>query len=148
MEDIINGTLVPLGICVALPVLVVWLSTRSDINKENRNAEVLIEAIRNNAGVDTDRLAEALSGRNKSKTPLELLNLRLLRGSIFSLIGLVFIIATIILVNGGYDLDLFGLPLIVGGLPLIVGGVFLAVGIGYLIVYFVSKKQICDKPEE
>ena len=141
MEDIIIGTLVPLGICVALPVLIVWLSTRSVINKENRNAEVLIEAIRNNAGVDTDRLAEALSGRNKSKTPLELLNLRLLRGSIFSLIGLVFIIATIILVNGGYDLDLFGLPLIVGG-------VFLAVGIGYLIVYFVSKKQISDKPEE
>ena len=34
------------------------------------------------------------------------------------------------------------------GLPLIVGGVFLAVGIGYLIVYFVSKKQICDSPEE
>lgn len=140
MEDIIIGTLVPLGICVVLPVLVVWLFTRAVINKENRNAEVLIEAIRNNAGVDTDRLAQALGRQNKS--PRELLNLRLLRGAIFSLIGLVFIIATIILVSGGYGMsEIFGLPLIVGG-------VFLAVGIGYLIVYFVSKKQICDSPEE
>lgn len=140
MEGIIIGTLVPLGICVVLPVLVVWLFTRAVINKENRNADVLIEAIRNNAGVDTDKLAQAL-GR-QSKSPRELLNLRLLRGAIFSLIGVVFVIATIILVSGGYGMsEIFGLPLIVGG-------VFLAVGIGYLIVYFVSKKQICDSPEE
>lgn len=140
MEETLIAILVPLGICVALPVLVIWLFTRAETKKENRNADVLIEAIRNNAGVDTDRLAQALGRQNKS--PRELLNLRLLRGAIFSLIGVVFVIATIILVSGGYGMsEIFGLPLIVGG-------VFLAVGIGYLIVYFVSKKQICDSPEE
>ncbi len=133
MEETIIATLVPLGICVALPVLIVWLCTRAVINSENRKADVLVEAIRNNAGVDTDKIAQAL-GRQRT-TPRELLNLRLLRGAVSSLIGVVFIIATIILVSGGYGIaELFGLPLIVGG-------VFLAVGIGYLIVYFVSKNQ-------
>ncbi len=140
MEETIIATLVPLGICVALPVLIVWLCTRAVINSENRKADVLVEAIRNNAGVDTDKIAQAL-GRQRT-TPRELLNLRLLRGAVSSLIGVVFIIATIILVSGGYGIaELFGLPLIVGG-------VFLAVGIGYLIVYFVSKKQINDGNEE
>ena len=140
MEETIIATLVPLGICVALPVLIVWLCTRAVINSENRKADVLVEAIRNNAGVDTDKIAQAL-GRQRT-TPRELLNLRLLRGAVSSLIGVVFIIATIILVSGGYGIaELFGLPLIVGG-------VFLAVGLGYLIVYFVSKKQINDGNEE
>ncbi len=140
MEETIIATLVPLGICVALPVLIVWLCTRAVINSENRKADVLVEAIRNNAGVDTDKIAQAL-GRQRT-TPRELLNLRLLRGAVSSLIGVVYIIATIILVSGGYGIaELFGLPLIVGG-------VFLAVGIGYLIVYFVSKKQINDGNEE
>lgn len=134
MDHILIATLVPLGICVALPVLVVWLIARTVMNSENRKSEVLIEAIRNNAGVDTDRLAEALA--RPRKTARELLNLRLLRGAVFSLIGLVFIIATIILVNGHYAIsEMFGCPLIIGG-------VFLAVGIGYLIVYFVTRKQI------
>lgn len=139
MEGIIIGTLVPLGICVVLPVLVVWLFTRAVINKENRNADVLIEAIRNNAGVDTDKLAQALGRQNKS--PRELLNLRLLRGAIFSLIGVVFVIATIILVSGGYGMsEIFGLLLIVGG-------VFLAVGIGYLIVFSSARNRSAIAPK-
>ncbi len=73
MEDIIIATVVPLGICVALPVLVVWLFTRAETKKENRKADVLIEAIRNNAGVDADGLARAL-GHHLTSSPKKTAN--------------------------------------------------------------------------
>lgn len=135
MEDI----LVPIFVCVVLPVAIVLIRHLSTINSENKRSQVLIKAIEANSNIDTNKLAESLQQPKKQKrTPLELLNLRLLRGCIFTILGVSLLI--VILVNylcEGCVIDaglvktmcIFGVP-------------SLAVGIGYLIVYFVSRKQV------
>lgn len=120
--------IVPVSICVVLPALLVWIVFRSRNNKVNKNAEVVIKAIENNSSIDADKLISALATPEKS--PAEVLRLRLLRGCMFSLIGLAFFV--MMFFSLGFDESL--LALISGGL--------LAVGISYLIVYFVTRKEI------
>lgn len=127
--------LVPIFICVVLPVSIVFIVFNSLKNSDNRRAQVLIKAIESGNNIDTDKLTEAM--RKPQKSPVELLNLRLLRGCIFSLIGLVFIISAICLLSmTDCDLEEEAFTL------MIPGGISLAIGIGYMIVYFVSRKQI------
>lgn len=126
--------LVPLGICVVLPVLIVWIIFRSYINSDNKRAEVLIEAIRANNDIDASVLAKAFA--KPVKTPLERLQTRLLRGCILSLVGLALTICSLCMFwAGGFDADAVEL-FFIGGL------ILLATGIGYLIVYFVTRKQL------
>ena len=77
MESII-AVLIPIFICVVLPVLIVWIVFRAAMNNDNKRAEVLIKAIEANNGIDADRLADALG--KPRKTAREILNLRLLLG--------------------------------------------------------------------
>ena len=132
MHDLVQ-ILVPLGVCVALPVLIIWLVSRASINRDNKRTELLMEALRQKANVDTDKLAEAL--KKPEKTPEQLLTLRLLRGCIFSLIGVALVIFGIMYsVNGEGE---WGVP----DETLVLGGISLAVGISYLIVYLVSRPK-------
>lgn len=135
MEDFLIVT----GVCVVMPVMIMWIIYRAIINGDNKRAEVLMEAIRSNNAIDADRLAEALS--KPRRTPRELLNLRLLRGCIFTLVGLATTICLILMIIDGSDGWLnFQL--------LVTSGIFLAVGISYLIVYFVTRKQIENNQAE
>lgn len=128
MEEII----IPIGICVVMPVLIVWLVSRIAITKENRKSDVLMEAIRNNANVDTDKLIKSMGGKDRSAS--ELLNLRLLRGCIFTLLGVAFgVCAPIFAYEAPYSDMKLSLILL--------SSVCAAVGIGYLTVYFVSRRN-------
>ncbi len=127
--------LIPIFICVVLPVAIVWIIFRAAMNKDNKRAEVLIKSIEASNGIDCDKLAEAMSSR--TRTPYELLNLRLLRGCIFSLVGVTLIIMNIFLASWGHR----GFPITIS---YIVGAVSLAVGVSYLIVYFVTRKHVED----
>lgn len=127
--------LVPIFVCVVLPVLIVFIVFRAAMNSDNKRAEVLIKAIEANNGIDADRLAQALE--KPRKTPREVLNLRLLRGCIFSLIGLFF--AVIGLVSWAQGTEFGADPVTI---PLLFGGALLAVGISYLIVFFVTRQQV------
>ena len=66
MEDLVD-ILVPLGVCVALPVLIVWLTTRSKIIADKLRAQIILEAIRNNPNVDPKELAEMFKPATKSE---------------------------------------------------------------------------------
>ena len=115
-------------VAVLLPALIVWILTRATINKDNKNAEIIIKAIENNSIVDTDKLVKALSKRGK--TPRQLLNLRLLRGCIFTFIGIA--IAICIAIKSS------SLPEIhIRYNSILLSGISLAIGFAYLVVYFV-----------
>lgn len=126
---------IPIFICVVLPVAIVWIVYRASMNKDNRRAEVLIKSIEANNGIDSEKLAEAMSTRER--TPYELLNLRLLRGCIFSFVGVALLVMNILLEYWGYR----GLPIVTA---YIVGAVSIAVGVSYLIVYFITRKHARD----
>lgn len=134
--DILASTLVPIFICVVLPVAIVFIVSRSVTNRENKRAEVLIKAIEANNGIDADKLAESI--RKPVLTTRELLNARLLRGCIFSLLGVGMAILGVLtqiyepsyhfIINAAY----------------ILCAVLLPIGISYLIVYFITRKQVDD----
>lgn len=123
---------VPMGVCVALPVLIVWLVTRAAINSDNKRAEVIIEAIKANNSIDASTLTQAFAKRRR--TPRETLIDRLKWGCIWGLSGFIAsvfsIVALIMTDEDSYWALLF------------FGTIALAVGISFLIVYFVSRKQL------
>lgn len=132
--------LVPIFVCVVLPVLIVLIVFRAAMNSDNKRAEILIKAIEHNGDIDADRLAKALE--KPRKTPREILNLRLLRGCVFSLIGLFFIVIGLVSFGQGTEFAADQVTV-----PLLSGGALLAVGISYLIVFFVTRGQVAG-PEK
>lgn len=126
--------ILPIFICVVLPISIVLIFALTNINSDNKRAQILIKAIESNNSIDANLLSESL--QKPKKTALEILNLRLLRGCIFSLLGLLFlIIVAIMSLSGGHDSDTIYCTLMTGGASF-------AVGISYLIVYRVTRKQL------
>ena len=129
--------LIPIFICVVLPISIVAIVFAASMNNANKRAKVLIKAIESNSGIDADKLAEAL--QKPKRTARELLNLRLLRGCIFSFIGIAICIVAIVSLCTGSDFseDLLSVDFILGGASL-------AIGLSYMVVYFVSRKELKD----
>ena len=57
------GFLIPLGVCVVLPVLIVWLVTRAKINKDKANKEIVLAAIEKNSDLDVEKIMNAMSSK-------------------------------------------------------------------------------------
>lgn len=131
MEDI----LVPIFVCVVLPVAIVLIVFLASMNSDNKRAKVLIKAIESNNGIDADRLAEAF--KKPVKTAREILNLRLLRGCIFTFIGLALAIFGIIDSDSSNTIE--------DNMGLMLGGISLAIGISYLVVFFVTRRNVNDE---
>lgn len=127
--------LVPIFVCVVLPVSIVAIYYGASINSEDKREKVLIKAIESNSGIDADKLVQALT--KPRKTAREILNLRLLKGCIFTFIGLGLTITGLLSWIDGSQFKED--PVTV---PMLLGSASLAVGLSYLIVYFVTRKQI------
>lgn len=121
---------VPVSICVILPVLIVWIVFRALINRTNRQTDIVLEAIRNNPGLNTEKLIETM--KKREFTPWERLNRKLLRGSIFTLIGITFVFLAAFGVQDS-DAEFFCWLLC---------GVCGSIGIGFLITYFFALRHI------
>lgn len=132
MEDI----LVPIGICVVLPLMIVWIVFRAANNKDNKRAEVLIKAIENKADIDIEKLSDSL-GKTR-KTPREILHSRLYKGCIFSLLGIAFGIMSAMF----YFCDYFDMDEDAVTFFMILSGIFASIGIAQLIFYFVTRKSV------
>ncbi|MDE6645528.1 MAG: hypothetical protein K2J97_05540, partial [Muribaculaceae bacterium] len=72
--------LVPLGVCVLLPIMLGWFYFNSLNNKANRCAEVMTKAIE--ANVCPEKLDDVFE--SLKKTAEEMSQTRLLRGCIFT----------------------------------------------------------------
>ena len=127
---------VSIAICVILPIMIVWLVQRTVTNRDNKNAEIILKAIENNSTIDADALVNALGRRKVSSR--EILNKRLLRGCMFSLIGVALVISDVVMYCTSTDPD--GNDMLT--LFMIFSGVLLAIGIAYLIVYYVTRREV------
>ena len=132
MRDII----VPIGICVVLPVMLVWLVTRVRRNEIDKKTEVMLKAIESGATIDSDLFKEA---PKKLKSTKERLLNRLICGCAASIIGAALTAIGIIPWMTLED-DTFA-PL------LIFGGISLAVGIALFIGFFVGRKMLAKEME-
>lgn len=134
MEGTIAVT-IPIFLCVILPISIVYIIHWAGVNRNRERTRVLLKAIENDHCPDPDALARAMQDPRKS--PREVLYLRLLRGCIFSLIGIMIIIGEIISVACGTDIGSDSVTI-----PSLFAFISLAVGASYLIVYFVSRKDV------
>lgn len=128
-------------ICAIMPIAIVLISSLIKMNDQNKRAKVLMKAIEANNSIDAEKLADTL--RAPRKTALEILNLRLLRGCMFTFIGLALCIVGLVnLAQPGASFSSDSVTV-----PMLFGGAGLAVGISYLVVYFVTRKQIPDNKD-
>lgn len=136
-----TATLVPIFCGCVLPIVIVLIISLRKMNEASKRSQIIIKAIEANKDVDTDKLIESL--KEPHKTQQEILNARLLRGCMFSLIGVALAIVGIVNLSTGYSFN--DDPVTV---PFVFGGISLAIGISYLIVYFVTRKQVFPSEEE
>ena len=127
--------LVPIGICVILPLGIFWLYYRAQMNKENKRTEIIMKALESNSNIDTDSLVKALE--NTSQTPQGIRYARLQRGCQYTLLGIA--LCVVFLISNGKEIDSD-----MAFMMKFTGAASIAVGISYLIVYFVSGKSSTD----
>ena len=134
------GILVSLGICVALPVLIVWLVTRTRQNETNKKTEIMLKAIESGATIDADFFKDA---QKKQKSTKERLLNRLVWGCAASILGVGLAVLGIVQWvnwNGTSSNDSFVVPLVFAG-------IFLAIGIALFIGFFVGRKMLSKEME-
>ena len=134
----LSQNLVPICVCVILPIAIVWIVMYTARFREAKRTEVLLKAIESGKDIDANMIANAMSKPHKApRTPRELLNVRLTVGLVFTLISVIFEACLIF----GYctgDLDTeFLLFSMFNSIPL-------GIGIAFLAVYFVTRKQVKD----
>lgn len=137
MEDII----IPIFICVVLPVTIVWLVARTKQNETNKKAEIMLKAIENGAQVDLEQFNSTVK-KNPKTIKQELLD-KLNGACITSLMGAAFLTLGIL---SAFDRS-FATSTFLSKFWLPAGCVLLAVGIGLFISYFVGKKMLAREIE-
>ncbi len=136
MENI----LIPLGICVVLPVLVVWIVARTRKNETDRKAEVMLKAIEAGATVDMNQFnTEKKAPKTIKQDLLEKLN----GACITFLMGIAFIALFVWNEYGS------GVPrgFFFADMMPVAGVVMMAVGVGLFISYFAGKKMLAREIE-
>ena len=131
--------LVPIFVCVVLPVVIVWLALWNQRNETNKKAEVMLKAIESGAPIDSDFFRTG----QQTKTIKERLLGRLTGASITSLLGIACLVGGILICNAtSWSFEEGPLCL----LP-VAGGILLAIGIALFVVYFVGKKMLSKEIE-
>lgn len=135
LEDV----LVPIFICVVLPVAIVWLVQRAKRHETDRKAEIMLKAIESGVPIDADMFK---SKSSKPQTVKEKQLGRLTGACVTSFLGIAFIVCGLLLrdeMAGAFRFSPLPMP--------IVGGILIAVGLALFIVYFVGKQMLAKEME-
>ena len=136
--DNVVQALIPLGICVVLPIMSIWLVMRNKTNETNKRTEVLLAAIEKNPDMDMEDFIRKMNP--KTKTTKERLMNRLLWGLVFIAIGTSLLLSALYQdYQGGAALDYF--PIYSGS------GCLLLIGISFVAVFFISKRMLAKEIE-
>lgn len=134
LAEVLIDTLVPIFVCVVLPVSIVWLASRAGVNKDRQRSQVVIEALKNNPDIDINEILKTYSV--KEKTPQEKLQNRLLRGVLFSILAVAI---TVFVIFDVYGLGNQGM--------LVLDIVFYGLGISNMVVFFLQRKHLAESQQ-
>ena len=129
----LESVLVPIFVCVVLPVAIVFIVGRTRQNETNRKAEVMLKAIESGASVDPELFKEPVK---TPKTIRQQLVEKLTGACDTTCMGAAFLALRYLAHLDAFD-EL---------LP-IAGGVMLAVGVGLFISFFVGKSMLAKEIE-
>ena len=125
--------LIPIVVSGVMPITIMALIARIYVKKSEHRMEVMIKAIENGAELDQNAL---MGLKSKVKSTRKELVSRLGSGSMFTVLGLMFIL------SAAFGLSSFPSWGYYPGFPL------LAVGIGLLVSFFYGKKYLKSQIEE
>ena len=135
------NNLVPIAICGAMPVLIIWLIGRRKKEETENRTKIVLAAIEKNPDIDLEELIRKITPTSKPKLLKQQLLSKLLVGSIVSLVGFAGLCACILgTFAGGMPTDA---ATIFGGLSAIIMGI----GIAFLVNYFVGKRMLANEIE-
>lgn len=132
-EDL-TELLVPIGVCVALPISIVYLILKRKIISENNKKEIILAALEKNADVNIEELVK------KTSAPDKLLKEKLLKKLQWGLMTIVLSIGLFIyaiFVGDTGELKLY----VIGSV------VLLAIGVSLLFTYLMGKKMLAKEME-
>ena len=127
MDNNFFDILVPMGICVVLPVMIVWLITRKQQNETNRKTEIMLKAIEAGQKID----GELFCIKQKASKSIKE---RLLDRLVIALIAIVYAFFHAVLGDKYILIGDFKLNMV------IIDCLSIAIGIAFFISYFVGKK--------
>jgi len=117
-----------IGICVIMPIIVVWLNNRTSQNETNKKTEILLKSIESGASIDP----EFLKSQHKEKSLKEKLLDKLTGACIVTAVGIS--LCMIYLTNLAPVTNF-----------MIYGCITLAIGIGLFISYFLGKRMLANE---
>ncbi|MBO4489684.1 MAG: hypothetical protein J5741_08550 [Bacteroidales bacterium] len=133
--EIIMIMVIVLSVCVALPVLIVWMTNKRKQHEIDKKSEMMMSLLEKHPDLDPGEVLNKLNVSTKSvkKSLME----RLMSGCMFTFMGLAFLIPHLchVIFLGNKEQGIF------------IGGFFLAMGMAYLIYYFVGKKTLRSEIE-
>lgn len=132
-------TLVPLGICVILPIIVISLAMKTRRHEMDKKTEVMLKAVENGAQLDPAFFESAAKVGCREKTVKDKLMGWLIAGCITAGIGILLCIVSILIIVNA-DVDDPAIYMI-----LIPSAVLIATGIAFFVAYFTGKKKIWAK---
>lgn len=132
-------TLVPLGICVILPIIVITLAMKTRRHEMDKKTEVLLKAVESGAQLDPAFFESAAKVGCREKTVKDKLMGWLIAGCITAGIGILLCIVSILIIVKA-DVDDAAIYMI-----LIPSAVLIATGIAFFVAYFTGKKKIWAK---
>ena len=132
--DIIAMSIVIGGVCIALPLMAIWLTNKRKNHEIDKKTEILMTLLEKNPNLEPTEVLDKLNMSQEpgKKSLKEKLLENLLTGCICTLIGIVLFFTHL------FDFVFLGNKTtgVVGG------GVLAAVGIAFIIHYLVSKKTL------
>ncbi|MBO7586181.1 MAG: hypothetical protein J6T13_03245 [Bacteroidales bacterium] len=137
--DILAMVLVFGGVCIALPLIVLWMTNKRKNHEIDKKTEILMALLEKDPDLDPAEVLDKLdmSSEDGKKSLKERLLEKLLGGCICTLTGIVL-----------FFTHLFGFVFLGDKTTGVVGGgVLTAVGIALIIHYFVSKKMLQSEIE-
>lgn len=130
---IIMVMIIVVGICVVLPIMIVWITNRRKQHEIDKQTEILMVMLEKHPDLDPAEVMKKLNVSSRShKTIKQKLLDNVYTGGMMSFMGLAILIPHLcgLVFFGNKENGLF------------VGGLMLAMGAASLIYYFVSKKQL------
>lgn len=135
--SLLEEVLVPVAICVILPISIVAIVVGKKRHEMNKRTEILLAAIEKNAELDVDEYLRKMSPNKK--TIKERLITKLLWGSIISALGFAVLVYSLWMDNLG------GMPTRSLQGQYMSGATLLLVGLAIILVFFISKKMLANE---
>ena len=135
--SLLEEVLVPVAICVILPISIVAIVVGKKRHEMNKRTEILLAAIEKNAELDVDEYLRKMSPNKK--TIKERLITKLLWGSVFVALGFAVLVYS-------FWMDILG-GMLTRSLQgaYMSGATLLLVGLAIILVFFISKKMLADE---